>query len=82
MMANMNRPATVMLSKAAAVIAFDEIVTGLRNPPSVSAEAHEIAAQLRALAETVQAGRDEWVVATVQRAQRLSASVQRRSFWR
>ena len=65
-----------------AIAAFDEIVIKLREPPVVSADAREIATQLRALAETVRAGRDEWVVAAAKRAQRLSASTQRRSFWR
>ena len=44
-----------------AIAAFDEIVTKLREPPVVSADAREIAAQLRALADTVWAGRDEQV---------------------
>jgi len=65
-----------------AIAAFDEIVIKLREPPVVSADAREIATQLRALADTVRAGRDEWVVAAAKRAQRLSASTQRRSFWR
>jgi len=65
-----------------AIPAFDEIVIKLREPPVVSADAREIATQLRALADTVRAGRDEWVVAAAKRAQRLSASTQRRSFWR
>jgi hypothetical protein len=65
-----------------AIAAFDEIVIKLREPPVVSADAREIATQLRALADTVRAGRDEWVVAAAKRAQRLSASTQRHSFWR
>ena len=55
--------------KVAATVAFDEIIAGLREPVA-SADAREIAAQLRALADTVRAGRDEWVVATARRAQR------------
>ena len=65
-----------------AIAAFEEIVIKLREPPVVSADAREIATQLRALADTVRAGRDECVVAAAKRAQRLSASTQRRSFWR
>ncbi len=81
MAANTNRPATIMLSKAAVVVALDEIVIGLKKPPVGTAEDGEIAAQLRALADTVQAGRDEWVVATARTAQQASALAQRRSFW-
>ena len=65
-----------------AIAAFDEIVSKLREPPVVSADAREIADQLRALADTVWAGRDEWVVATARKAQRAGAPTQRRSFWR
>jgi len=66
----------------AKVRAFDEIVIGLKKPPAGRAEDREIAAQLRALAETVRAGRDEWVVAAAQKAQRLSALGHQRGFWR
>ena len=55
-----------------AIAAFDEIVIKLREPPVVSADAREIATQLRALADTVRAGRDEWVVATARKAQCLA----------
>ena len=71
-----------MSGQVDAIAAFDEIVIKLREPPVVSADAREIATQLRALADTVRAGRDEWVVAAAKRAQRLSASTQRHSFWR
>jgi len=81
MAANTNRPATVMLSKAAVVVALDELVIGLKKPPMGTAEDGEIAAQLRALADTVQAGRDEWVVARARKAQRASALAQQCSFW-
>jgi hypothetical protein len=81
MMANTNRPATLILSKAAVVVALDEIVIGLKKPLVETAEDGEIAAQLRALADTVQAGRDEWVVASARKAQRASALAQRRGFW-
>src|SRR3954468_15904185 len=67
-----------------AVAAFDEIIIKLREPPVVSADAREIATQLRALADTVRAGRDEWVVATARKAQCLAlASPQpaRRPWW-
>ena len=77
---NMKRPSSLVPQDK--IAAFGKIVAGLREPAAVSTEAHEIAARLRALADTVQAGRDEWVVATAQRAQRLSGSTQRRSFWR
>ena len=50
-----------MSEQISAIAAFDEIVTKLREPPVVSADAREIAAQLRALADTVWAGRDEQV---------------------
>ena len=81
MAVNTNRPATVMLSKAAVVVALDELVIGLKKPLVGAAEDGEIAAQLRALADTVQAGRDEWVVASARKAQRASALAQRRGFW-
>jgi hypothetical protein len=81
MVSNTKRPSTLVQGKVTAVAAFDEIVIGLRQPPMVSVEAHEIAAQLRVLADTVRAGRDEWVVATARKAQRLSALGQRRGFW-
>src|SRR4051812_23331181 len=44
-----------------AIAGFDEIVSKLLEPPVVSAVAREIADQLRALADTVRAGRDEQV---------------------
>jgi hypothetical protein len=75
---DMNQPSVLQ----AKIAAFNVIVAGLREPAAVSTEAPEIATQLRALADTVRAGRDEWVVAAAQRAQRLSASTQRRSLWR
>ena len=50
------------------VAELEAIVAGLREPPTVSAEARQIADQMRALAETVRAGRDEWVVATARKA--------------
>jgi hypothetical protein len=81
-MANTNRPATLVLSKAAVVVALDEIVVGLKKLPAGTAEDSEIAVQLRALGDTVQAGRDEWVVARARKAQRTSALTQRRGFWR
>jgi hypothetical protein len=77
---NLKRSSTLTLQ--AKIAAFDEIVAGLREPLAVDSEACEIATQLRALADTVRAGRDEWVISAAQRAQRLSASAQRRSFWR
>ena len=55
-----------------AIAAFDEIVIKLREPPVISTDAREIAAQFCALADTVLAGRDEWVVATARKAQRLA----------
>jgi hypothetical protein len=64
------------------VAEFGVMVAGIRQPPTVSAEARQIADQMRALAETVRAGRDEWVVAAAQRAQRGNALDQRRGFWR
>jgi len=64
------------------VAEFGVMVAGIRQPPTVSAEARQIADQMRALAETVRAGRDEWVLTTAQRAQRDNALGQRRSFWR
>ena len=66
--------------KVAAAVAFDDIIAELRAPPVVSADAREIAAQLRALADTVRAGRDEWVVATARRAQR-QARTTSRDWW-
>ena len=50
-----------MSEQISAIAAFDEIVSKLREPPVVSAAAREIADQLRALADTVRAGRDEQV---------------------
>ena len=64
------------------VAEFGVMVSGIKQPPIVSAEARQIADQMRALAETVRAGRDEWVLTTAQRAQRDNALGQRRSFWR
>ena len=80
MAANTNRPKTLM-SKPAVVVALDEIVAGLKRPPVEIAEDGEIAAQLRALADAVQAGRDEWVVAAARKALACCAKAQRRSFW-
>jgi hypothetical protein len=53
----------------AKIAAFDEIMAGLRKPAAESTEVHEIAMQLRALADTVWAGRDEWMVAAARKAQ-------------
>jgi len=70
-----------------AIAAFDEIVIKLREPPVVSADAREIATQLRALADTVRAGRDEWVVATARKClalaspQTVAAQPARRPWW-
>src|SRR4051812_19585216 len=50
-----------MSEQISAIAAFDEIIIKLLEPPVVSAAAREIAAQLRALADTVWAGRDEQV---------------------
>src|SRR3954449_4152065 len=50
-----------MSAKIGAIAAFDEIVIKLREPPVASVDAREIADQLRALADTVWAGRDEQV---------------------
>src|SRR3954463_14490508 len=50
-----------MSEQISAIAAFDEIVSKLLQPPVVSAAAREIADQLRALADTVWAGRDEQV---------------------
>jgi len=81
MAVNTNRPATVMISKDDVVVELYELVIGLKKPLVGAAEDGEIAAQLRALADTVQAGRDEWVVARARKAQRASALAQQCSFW-
>ena len=74
MAVNTNRPQTLM-SKPAVVVALDEIVAGLKRPPM------ENPAQLQALADAVQAGRDEWVVTAARKALACCAKAQRRSFW-